>query len=72
MAAFPLTLSRARGPDLDIDALAAHLDAMTSALVKKLLHHPTVFLREAKDPTRQQLIMELFNLDKDGGPHGRS
>ena len=62
----------AQGPDLDIEALAAHLDAMTSALVKKLLHHPTVFLREAKDPTRQQLIMELFNLDQDGGPHGRS
>ena len=61
-----------QGPNLDIEALAAHLDAMTSALVKKLLHHPTVFLREAKDPTRQQLIMELFNLDKDGGPHGRS
>ena len=45
----------------DLDALAARLDAMTSALVKKLLHHPTVYLREGKDPTRQQMILELFN-----------
>ena len=45
----------------DLDALAAQLDAMTSALVKKLLHHPTVYLREGKDPTRQQMVLELFN-----------
>lgn len=55
----------------DAEALAAQLDAMTSALVKKLLHHPTVFLRETRDPARQQLVTELFNLDGEGGPHGR-
>ena len=54
----------------DLDALAAHLDAMTSALVKKLLHHPTVYLREAKDPTRQQMILEMFRLGADGRPDG--
>ena len=51
--------------------LAAQLDAMTTALVKKLLHHPTIYLREAKDPARQQLILELFNLDGEGSPRGR-
>ncbi len=55
----------------DANALAAQLDAMTSALVKKLLHHPTVFLRETRDPTRQRMVMELFNLDGEDGPHGR-
>ena len=58
------------GPDTD--ALAAHLDAMTSALIKKLLHHPTVYLREAKDPTRQQMILEMFRLGADGRSGGRT
>lgn len=39
------------------------LDALTSALVKKLLHHPTVHLREMRDPAQQQLARKLFNLD---------
>jgi glutamyl-tRNA reductase len=36
---------------------------MTTALVKKLLHHPTVFLKEARDPAQQQLVRQIFNLD---------
>ena len=61
----------------DLDALAAQLDAMTSALVKKLLHHPTVYLREGKDPTRQQTVLELFKPTRPDQPgrggrqHGR-
>ena len=63
--------------DEDSEELAAHLDAMTSALVKKLMHHPTMYLREGKDPARQEVIREMFNLDgttglgRTGGRHGR-
>ena len=59
------------GVPAELPELAAQLDAMTTALVKKLLHHPTIYLREAKDPARQQLILELFNLDGEGIPRGR-
>ena len=57
--------------DAELETLATHLDAMTSALVKKLMHHPTMYLREGKDPARQQVIREMFNLDGSGGRHGR-
>ena len=66
---------RVEGLDLDedpeLETLASHLDAMTSALVKKLMHHPTMYLRQRNDPARQQLIREMFNLDGTGGWHGR-
>ncbi len=55
----------------DLELLAARLDAMTAALVKKLLHHPTMYLREAKEPAQQQLIRDLFNLDGDDRRNGR-
>ena len=55
----------------ELPELAAQLDALTAALVKKLLHHPTVYLRDAKDPARQQLILEIFNLDGEGNPRDR-
>ena len=63
--------------DVDSEAFVAHLDAMTSALVKKLMHHPTMYLKEGKDPARQEVIREMFNLDgtsglgRTGGRHGR-
>ena len=63
-------LDLAEDPELEV--LASHLDAMTSALVKKLMHHPTMYLRQGNDPARQQLIREMFNLDGTGGWHGRS
>ena len=67
---------RVEGLDLEADpeleVLASYLDAMTSALVKKLMHHPTMYLRQGNDPARQQLIREMFNLDGTGGWHGRS
>jgi glutamyl-tRNA reductase len=58
------TLSKLKGqfPD-DSGELGSYLDAMTTALVKKLLHHPTVFLKEARDPAQQQLVRQIFNLD---------
>ena len=57
--------------DETLDDMAAHLDALTSALVKKLMHHPTMYLKEGKDPARQDVIREMFNLDGTGGRHGR-
>ena len=63
--------------DVDSETFVAHLDAMTSALVKKLMHHPTMYLKEGKDPARQEVIREMFNLDgtsglgRTGGRHGR-
>ena len=54
-----------------MEELAAQLDALTGALVKKLLHRPTAYLREAKDPLRQQLMGEVFDLEGDGGRDGR-
>ena len=66
------TLRRLNGqcPD-DPEELAGYLDAMTTALVKKLLHHPTMALKEAQDPTRQELVRQLFNLDGGRRRRGR-
>ena len=74
------TLSRLRhrqaaaadsGEDTELEDLAAHLDAMTTALVKKLMHHPTMYLKEGNDPARQEVIREMFKMDETGGRHGR-
>lgn len=46
------------------DQLAEQLDAMTSAIVKKLLHHPTLYLKELKDPTQQEFVHHIFNLNR--------
>ena len=45
------------------ESLNSQLDAMTNALVKKILHDPTIFLKESRDPSRQQFARDLFNLD---------
>jgi glutamyl-tRNA reductase len=58
------TLSRLKDQYPDgADELSSYLDAMTAALVKKLLHHPTVALKEARDPAQQELVRQIFNLD---------
>ena len=57
--------------DADLEDLAAHLDAMTTALVKKLMHHPTMYLKEGNDPARHEVIREMFKMDGTGGRHGR-
>lgn len=64
------TLKRLKGQAAnDPEELAGLLDAMTAALVKKLLHHPTIALKESQDPAQQELVRQLFNLD--GGRRGR-
>ena len=55
----------------DLEDLAAYLDAMTGALVKKLMHHPTMYLKEGNDPARQEVIREMFKMDGTDGRHGR-
>ena len=58
-------------PEQGFEQLSIKLEAMTSALVKKLLHNPTIYLREGRDPSRQQMAREFFNLDDEGERSGR-
>ena len=39
------------------------IDSMTTAIVNKLLHHPTAFLKAQRSPNHLQLARELFSLD---------
>ena len=59
------TLSK-MGEDEDGE-LAERLDAMTNALVKKLLHQPTVQLRSADNTTDYRVARRLFGQDDNGG-----
>ena len=42
------------------------LDAMTRAIVNKLLHDPTMFLKERKGPEELQVARDIFRLGEDG------
>jgi glutamyl-tRNA reductase len=65
------TIGKLKGqmPD-DLEELARHLDAMTSALVKKLLHQSTVYFKDNRGPAQQELARQLFIPDgnRNGGP----
>ena len=50
---------------LDEEALES-LDAMTRAIVNKLLHDPTMFLKERKGPEELQIARDIFHLGEDG------
>lgn len=54
----------------DPEELAGCLDAMTAALVKKLLHQPTRFLKENRDMNHQQLARQILNLEGGSGRRG--
>jgi glutamyl-tRNA reductase len=43
--------------------LTPHLDALTSALVSKLLHYPTMQIKQGLNPEYRQLVRQLFSLD---------
>jgi glutamyl-tRNA reductase len=58
------TLRKLNGK-LDEEALES-LDAMTRAIVNKLLHDPTMFLKERKGPDELQVAREIFRLSEDG------
>lgn len=55
-----------RLPHLDGEALAA-VDAMTRAIVNRLLHEPTLRLRADADGTTVNGVRELFGLHQGGG-----
>lgn len=42
------------------------LEAMTRAITKKFLHHPTVYLKEQSSAQRTRLVREIFNLGEEG------
>ncbi|MDA1128773.1 MAG: glutamyl-tRNA reductase [Chloroflexi bacterium] len=50
---------------LDAEALES-LDAMTKAIVNKLLHDPTMFLKERKGPEELQVARDIFRLSEEG------
>ncbi len=50
---------------LDKEALES-LDAMTRAIVNKLLHDPTMFLKERKGPEELQIARDIFHLGDEG------
>ena len=61
---------RMLGEDEDSE-LADRLDAMTNALVKKLLHQPTVQLRSGDNTTDYRVARRLFGQDDDGAGRRR-
>ena len=58
------TMRRLNGK-LDAEALES-LDAMTRAIVNKLLHDPTMFLKERKGPEELQVARDIFRLGEEG------
>jgi len=50
---------------LDAEGLES-LDAMTRAIVNKLLHDPTMFLKERKGPEELQIARDIFHLSEEG------
>lgn len=53
-------------PDLTLQEQAV-LEALSKALVRKLLHHPVSTVRAQGKPEHLQALQELFQLDRDGG-----
>ena len=52
---------RKMNPDLSPDDTAA-LEAMTQAIIKKILHGPTVYLKEHRSPSELRMAREIFEL----------
>ena len=50
---------------LDEEALES-FDAMTRAIVNKLLHDPTMFLKERKVAEELKVAREIFRLNEEG------
>ena len=58
------TIKKLESLDLpDQEILNEQLQLMTKSLVNKILHDPTIFLKESRDPSRQQIARDFFNLD---------
>ena len=52
---------RKMNPDLSPDDTAT-LEAMTQGIVKKILHGPTVYLKEHRSPNDLRMAREIFKL----------
>jgi glutamyl-tRNA reductase len=48
-------------PDLSPDDTAT-LEAMTQAIVKKILHGPTIYLKEHRSPSDLRMARKIFEL----------
>jgi len=48
------------------EAALESLDAMTRAIVNKILHDPTMFLKERKGPEELQVARDIFRLSEEG------
>ena len=48
------------------EAALESLDAMTKAIVNKILHDPTMFLKERKGPEELQVARDIFGLSEEG------
>ena len=59
------TLKKLEGK-LDYEELASSLDAMTRAIINKLLHGPTVYLKERRTSDNLQIAREMFHLEEGG------
>lgn len=51
--------------EYNIDELADRLDSLSHAIVNKLFHSPTTYIRSEHDPLRQDMIREWFDLNKE-------
>jgi len=51
-------------PDIQSEHVAV-VDALTRSIVKKILHDPTVFLRERADKSQLEAARDLFRLWED-------
>ena len=49
----------------NIDELAFRLDALSNAIVNKLFHAPTSYIKSEHDPSRQDMIRRWFDLHKE-------
>ena len=66
----PVLVIKGRGAGSSIaevpQAAEANVSPMTRAIVNKLLHDPTMFLKERKGPEELQVARDIFRLGEDG------
>ena len=51
--------------EVNIDELVDRLDAFSQAIVNKLFHSPTSYIKSEHDPLRQDMIRKWFDLNKE-------
>ena len=51
--------------EVNIDELVDRLDEFSQAIVNKLFHSPTSYIKSEHDPLRQDMIRKWFDLNKE-------